>query len=150
MSKSKKVIIAVISVLLGIFLGWNIVWAVHYFNLRSYAENIPSDGDGGYVANDNEENSYSVKLPEYLQFNGNLALVDNDFNSLIIWVSPFDNKSYGVQICIDAPDCYDMLLDENGKLLEEGNLDDAQDVYNANKETIDKLYENANDFWKLN
>ena len=148
MSKKKKIII-VISVILAIILTWNIVWAVHYFNLKSYAENIPSDGDGGYVTNDIEENSYSVKLPDYLQFNGNLALVDKDFNALIIWVSLFDVKSYGVQICIGDFNTYDMLLDENGQLLKEGNLDDAQEMYDANKDIVDKLYEDANNFWVL-
>lgn len=147
MSKRKKIIIAVISVVLAIFLAWNIVWVVHYFNLKSYTKDIPSDGDGGYVTNDDEENSYSVKLPDYLQFNGNIALVDKDFNSLIIWVSPFDEKTYGVQLGWD--DAYEMLLDENGQLLSEGNFDDAQEVYNANKQTIDKLYKYANDFWRL-
>ncbi len=152
MIKNKKIIVA-IGIVLTIFLTWNIVWFVHYFNLKGYTKNIPRD-DGVYVTSDAEENSYSVKLPNYLQFNGNLALVDSNSHSLIIWVSLTDSKTYGVQICrkelkSDNFTFYSMLLDEDGQLLAEGNLDDAQEVYNANKEIIDKLYENANDFWVL-
>lgn len=39
-----------------------------------------------------------------------------------------------------------MRLDENEQLLAECNLVDALEVYNFNKEIIDKLFENANEF----
>lgn len=148
MIKEKKTKI-IICVMLTVFLAWNFIWAMHYFNLKSYTENIPSDGDGGYVTSDTEENSYSVKVPNYLRFNGNLAVIDENSNSLIIWVSLFDVKTYGVQIYIEGFQTYDMLLDENGQLLEMGNLEDAPEMYNANKEIIDKLYAYANNFWEL-
>ncbi len=145
----KKKIIFVVCIILAAILIWNIAWTVHYFNLKGYAENIPSDGDGGYVTNDSHGNSYSVKLPDYLHFNGNLALVDTEFNSLIIWVSMFDTKTYGVRISTDGFRAYEMLLDENAQLLKEGNLANAADVYDVNEETIIKLYETANNFWEL-
>lgn len=58
-------------------------------------------------------------------------------------------KTYGVQIYIEGFQTYDMLLDEISQLLEMGNLEDAPEMYNANKEIIDELYAYANNFWEL-
>lgn len=84
----------------------------------------------------------------YLRFISNMALIDKDDNVLIVWTPFIGEKSYGVQICLDHKEIYEMLLDKDGNLIPDKNLSDASDVYNAHIDVIKQLYKDASEFWK--
>ncbi|WP_303826432.1 hypothetical protein [Ruminococcus flavefaciens] len=144
----KRVLIIIVGIVIAVFGIWNAVWFWYYHSVKKYVVNIPDDGFGTYVINDAAENSYSFKFPNYLQFMSNMALIDKDDNALIVWTPFIGEKSYGVQICLEHREMYEMLLDKDGNLIPEKNLSDAPEVYNANIDVIKQLYKDASDFWK--
>lgn len=144
----KKTIIIGLSIILGIFAIWNILWLVHFNNYKGFIKNIKDDGSGVYVVGDEDENSYSVKMPNYLMFNGNLAVIDKDNHALIVWVSLFGKETYGTRM-VRENETYEMILDKDMQLTGDGNRSDAQDVLTEYKSEIAQLYNNAFKFWDL-
>lgn len=146
MIKKKVVIITVIVVLL--FGSLNAVWFGYRNSLEKYVKNIPNDGTGVYVTNDEAENSFSFKFPNYLRFTSNMALIDKNNNALIIWTPFMREKSYGVRLLLDHQEVYELILDKNGNLIPEKNLNGASEIYQEKKDIITNLYNDAKSFWK--
>lgn len=148
MSKKKRnfVIIGIVALIIA-FGILNAVWFTYSKGLEKYVKNIPDDGFGVYVVNDDADNSYSYKFPHYLEFVGNMALMDKDLNTLIVWTPLIGPKKYGVQLILEHDEVYEMLLDKDGNLIADQNLNDAQDVYDEHREIIQQLYHDASEFW---
>lgn len=144
----KKAILIGIATVVSVFSIWNILWLIHYNNFKDYIKNIKDDGNGVYAISDEKENSYSVKMPDYLMFNGNLAIIDKENHALIIWLSLSENKTYGAQISRNN-EKYEMLLDEKMQLTGDTNLSNAQEVLDEYKSEITQLYNAAFEFWNL-
>ena len=81
--KKKKIIKYALLTLTGIFLIWNIIWAVNYYNYYKFSsgyEKTPIN----YVKS-GKDYTYTVACPTYLSLTGNFALTNNDNLSIIIW-----------------------------------------------------------------
>ena len=145
--KKKNLVIIGVAVLVLVFGILNVVWFAYSRSLKKYVKNIPEDGFGVYVTNDDAENSYSYRFPHYLQFIGNMALMDKDDNTLIIWTPMVGAKTYGVQLILEHNEIYEMFLDKDGNLIPDVNFHDAQGVYDEHRDIIQQLYRDAHEFW---
>lgn len=95
-----------IGIIVGaIFLIINLVWGLNYLSYSKYMMHSPDEPAffekrTSYASEDNDF-YYTVKKPDYLSPNGNLASVSADGNiSIIVWPSYFCNKidSYGITL----------------------------------------------------
>jgi hypothetical protein len=96
---------------------------------------------------DEEKYQYSVSLPKYLTWNGNLAISEENVKyALIIWFTPFGKKSET-----------GIILNDVGGAIGQIELKDSvtamknedQTIVDSNKELIQQLYGKANIVWDL-
>lgn len=134
----------IIIVLFGLL---NITWMAHsYYIYFPFTQNVPKHESGIYVYYDAENNySYNVKFPDYLSFDGNLGVADNEGSNLIIWPS-FLGKNYTYEVRIDVKGHeYSMYLDQNMKLIDGDN--ELKKIYDDNKGLIKELCDRAYSKW---
>lgn len=139
----------IIIVLLSAFLVYNLVWYFGeykvYIDLQKEFPEIEDSGVKIYVDEDNFQ--YSVSTPDYLLWNGNLAIAEENVQyALIIWLQPFKHESkqgilfngykgLNTQIMIKSQDKAEDLTD--------------QSIILENQDLISKLFEKANYVWGL-
>ena len=126
---------------IGIFLLINIIWGIYHISIFGKYEAITVDEavpDAKISLKDNL--TFSVSKTRYLDFGGNLGIVDAESQCyLIIWPTMFNGNTYGFMMS-DKSQTYYFIIDEDGNLL---NSDDftaeEQLIYNENKESAQHL-----------
>lgn len=155
MKKYKLVKIATIMVV-AVFLAINILWGANYISYNKYL--IHSHDDSSPFAlrtsHSSEENgfTYSIKKPDYLVLNGNLAGSTANGNiSIIIWPAFCCTKidSYGIQLYDEVEKHgYMFYVDDemNFHSLNYARLDpetatSAESMLNSMKDQVNELYQ---------
>lgn len=123
-------------ILVSVILVLNITWGIYHQILFGKYENITFDDTvPGAKISYKDNLTFSVSKTKYLDFGGNLGIVDAENERyLIIWPSLSNGYSYGF-MASDNEQSYNFLIDSNGNLL---NKDDfpqsAQLFYEDNKD----------------
>ena len=113
-----------------------------------FTKEVPKHESGLYVLHDEKTNYiFNVKTPEFPTLIGNLGVSDNEGSGLIIWPGFFGkNYEYGARIK-DGDTTYQIKLDKDMNLIDSD--ENLKEVYNRNKELIDKMFESAEKVWKM-
>lgn len=140
--KKKKIFTGIFVLLVGLFCAYNIFWfASTRYKYKDYLEAVP-ESYGAHIQYDEKDHlTYNVKMPDYLQFTGNLGVSDEKGVSLLIWPSLFGNKfTYGVRIQDDS-DVYEIYINQKLESIT-GNQEDKVIVEKYNSD-IKELYDKA-------
>lgn len=162
MTIKKKIVAGVIIM----FIILNILWGVNYLLLyRPFYEKINNTGDLQYF----EHNNYTFGISDYqyLSFDFNLSISENrylnsDMNDasdvtadLIIWISPFSEKEYGVTFFAahltendEGYNSFDVMIDSDGNPLDVLTPQE-QEVFDQFSGKIELLFEEYNEIWGL-
>ena len=139
----------ILLIVLVLFIAYNFIWYFGIYKVYSgYEKDFPVIEDSGvkiYV--DNDEYQYSVNKPSYLLWDGNLAVAEKDIkHGLIIWLD-FGGKRgcEGVILTNNSGEMKQIELIKRDKAKNEVD----QDIVDENRDTIDLLYEKAEDIWNL-
>lgn len=144
----------VVAVVAGLFLIWNILWAVNfysYYKLTSGYEKSPVS----YIKS-GEDYTYTVACPAYLSTTGNYALTNNDNLSIIIWPGFMGGAfEYGIGIYDEIlGSTYRFYVDKNLEYLpiEDNKYSEAeaktlQILLEKYRENLDKMYQLAKAEW---
>lgn len=150
MTKKKIIFISssAAGILVLLFAIYNLVWYFCSYNVyKSYVKDIPEVGDSGkYVYEDEEDYHYSVKLPAYLCFDGNLSVSEEEIDhALIIWIESGGKKiKAGVILTVDG-EWVQIELKDSVTAEEQ----EYQYLIDENTEKINTLFEKANKKWNL-
>ncbi len=141
----KKVAIMVVAV----FALWNTVWFGYcYFKYSPYTEKVPMNEEFDTYFKQEDGFSYSVKKPDYLRFEGNLAISDyEDTTSLIIWPLVTGGYEYGFMLHEDNQQ-YEFYVDEELKPIDSSD-DFAIQKINQYKPELEALLDKADQMWSL-
>jgi hypothetical protein len=160
----KKLIIALIAIIVLGFGAINILWYCHYSDYMDYRNALSKEVVGGETIYTLSKNGYkySIKCPDYLDFGGNMAIVDHNVESdgaepvLLIWHKLFNKNKYGVILHLngDRNSSYQIYVDKDGNpVFEKNDSDDfrneAESIAQENKETIAGLLSAMNDVWDI-
>lgn len=99
------------------------------------------------IYEDGEDFWYSVFVPGYLRWNGNLAITEPEFQyALIIWMKPF-GSGYSSGIIFNGYNNLNIqiMLKNSFAAMEE----EDQPVVDENDTVISMLFQKANEVWKL-
>lgn len=136
---NKKVILITLILLFGIY---NAVWSMIINNIYSPAMELLK---GKEYITDDENYSYSVSKPYYLQYTGNFAVTDKEGKyALLIWPAVFGKDEYGVLIN-DYEKTSSVYVDRSMNAIDSRE----QYIIDENKAQIEKLFEKANKFWSV-
>lgn len=151
----KKIILFVTGILLLIFTVWNITWFVYVaFKYTPYTELVPKDKYGSHHIVDSDGYNFNVEKPIYLFFTGNLAAVaPGAACTLVIWPEVFGGYEYGLRV-EDESGGYEIIVDSNGNALRldgqsDNEFEQSVAVIEKNRESIQKIFEKANNLWAL-
>ena len=131
LSKTRIIFLILFSVILIV----SITWGIHHHMLFGKYENITFDYSvPGAKISYKDNLTFSVSKTRYLDFGGNLGIVDAENGRyLIVWPSLFNDNTYGFMMT-DTEQTYNFLIDLKGNLL---NKDDfpytVQLIYDNNK-----------------
>lgn len=151
--RKKKFIFAVIAVILLGFAIWNVLWLVHYNRykqLRNKMETENVAGGTSYVVNKNDY-LFSLEMPTYLHFNGNLAAdktvpgSEKSEITMLGWLNIFSDDEYGVILYSDDGSMYQINMDKNGnpifnKDTEQSDIDEMTALVEDNRQIISEVY----------
>lgn len=165
MSKAKKTIIICICVVLGLFLIYNIIWAViNTKRYKPYKEEIGYNEAYQDWSCDKDGYMYCVFPSDYLRFNGNLSIsqettydsqtntyVEETRKKMLIHINLDGSYTFTVNIGFLVPDKteyagYEFILDEKMQPFEEFDPDD-QEFYDEHIEDIKDMYAKAKNMW---
>ena len=93
------------------------------------------------------DSQYSVSVPDYLLWNGNLAIAESDVRyALIIWIKPFHQGiSQGV-LFNDYKDLNTQIMLSSSKKAED---QEDQWIVDENSTILTTIFEKANKVWNL-
>lgn len=161
-SYKKRIIIASIFVVVAGFAILNILWFVHYSHFMDYRSVMTKEEVGGEISYAIRKNGYrySINCPTYLDFGGNLAIVDHNETTdgneavLIIWPKLFKENQYGIILHSkdDFNISYQINIDGAGNPLYSDNdseeyKNDIKSIISENQRTVDGLLEAMRDIW---
>lgn len=142
--KSKKIFISIICILVILNISWFLITSIKY---KKFIDAVPKDEHGVYALY-KDGYSYGVKKPNYLQYTGNLSIVNNETGyNLIIWPLLLGEYEYGL-IIVDNEMGYEIYVDENMKLIDNDNLFYSQ-LIEENQVAIEEIFSKANEMWNL-
>lgn len=144
----KKKIFVGIGILVLLFILYNIIWYFESFkNYYNYRKEIPEvENSGKHIYVDEDKYQYSVKLPDYLCWNGNLAVSDENVDhALIIWLKAWGNQTEEGVILTSKSGQEQIELVNSKKAVDSRN----QNVVDENISKINTLFEKANERWGL-
>lgn len=148
MKKKKTIKVLIIIIIIGIVinLGWLGIVKLKY---DGYKEPLKfSDKMKVYYNVDDDEYTYSLRMPNYMSFTGNLSVSKIDDDSIIIWPKIDGSMKIGV-ILIEDKSAYEVYIDNDLNVV--GDYDkEVIDVVLKHKDNIKKLYDKANEMWDLN
>lgn len=145
-SKNAKLIILVLLVLFCIYnLFWYFGEYKIYNDLQKDFPEIESSGVKIYTDTDNIQ--YSVSVPNYLLWNGNLAIAEENVQyALIIWLKPFNQGTKQGIMFNGYNNISTQIMLKNSTTAEDYN---DQALVNENQEVISALFDKANSMWLL-
>lgn len=130
--KTVKIGVAVIA----LFLLYNVFWfASTHIAYNEYIKDLPRNyiGSYGHFATDEDPYNYGVRLPGWLDYEGNLSVNYNDKDiGLFIWPSVFkSDMKYGVRIVGDSDeDSAEIMVNSKGEVSKnEGYRDEEIQMY---------------------
>ena len=150
----EKIAAAAAGLLLTAFAAWNGVWYLHYRQYQAFRDKTEKVTVGGMDLYQTSRDGYlfSVSMPSYLHFNGNLSAdktIPGNTQSeitMIVWLSLFGADEYGV--ILNTPDGLQsqIYLDRQGNpVFEDGDdqnyKDDVQFLVSENQEIIRETYD---------
>lgn len=144
----KKIKITIISVVL-VFIIYNLIWYFGsfkvYHDLQKSFPEIQQSGVKVYV--DDDKFQYSVAVPGYLSWDGNLAVSEEHMKySLLIWLKPFGtNAREGVMLNDEAGISTQIDLKNSTTASRQAD----QKMVHSNEKRIAQLYNKANKVWNL-
>ena len=112
------------------------------------AEDFPEIEESGVkIYTDKDGFQYSVSVPDYLLWNGNLAIAESDVRyALIIWIKPFHQGiSQGV-LFNDYKDLNTQIMLSSSKKAED---QEDQWIVDENSTILTTIFEKANKVWNL-
>lgn len=145
----KKLLVRIMLVLLVLFGCYNLLW--YFGSYRPYNElqnGFPEIAESGVrIYADEDDFQYSVSVPEYLLWNGNLAVTERNIQyALIVWMKPFGSGySQGV-LFNEYNDLRVQVMLKNRSTAEAA---EDQPVVDENSAVISMLFDKANNVWKL-
>lgn len=165
--KSSKIIIALLSIILVVFLCWNIIWfAFIQVRYKPFIDVVGYNDKGICTVVKEDNYRYTVFKPPYLTFRSNLVITENiplndgniDYKcKLFIWPKFFGGYEFGFAITTPKPDSKDgevsfstkgFMLDEKMNPVEPLSEAD-QDFLKENKEYIKMMYDKAYKMWGI-
>lgn len=145
----KKITVYCVITLMILFGCYNLIWYFGaykpYNDLQDSFPEIEESGVKIYADEDNFQ--YSVNVPDYLLWNGNLAITEQDIQyALIIWMEPFKSGfSQGILFNgYNNLNAQIMLKNRNTAEVEED-----QQIVDNNNTVISMLFDKANEVWML-
>jgi len=146
-------------VLVGLFVLWNIAWGINVLAVYlPYRNKIPKSEIPGFRVLTIDGYDCSVKLPDYLSFTGNLAIVNQETQEgLVIWPHIFGDDVFGVRLSpsedmkgIQNVFSYnEIYVDRNGNPTGRLNGPEAEEICGQKQDTIQALFEICKQVWKL-
>ncbi len=143
----RKIILIVLLVLL-VFIAYNVIWYFGCYRIyQNYQSEMPEVADSGvkiYV--DDDGYNYSVKLPAYLSWTGNLAVTEENIDyALIIWPGALGGEAeIGFIVTYESVQ-YQIEMKNRTTAVDSG----YQEIVDENLEVISLLYDKTADFWKM-
>lgn len=136
-------------VLFIIFCCYNVFW--YFESYRPYQEfqkDFPEIEESGVkIYTDKDGFQYSVSAPDYLLWNGNLAIAESDVQyALIIWIKPFRQRSSQGVLFNDYNNLNTQIM-----LSSSSEADDPEDqwIVDENSTILTSMFEKANKVWNL-
>lgn len=164
MKKSKKTAIITISVIVVLFIIFNIFWlAYSQVKFKPFKDSVGYSEERQEWYHREEDVVYSISPPSYLSFNGNLSVtdvikVDENGNlkkdttcDLIIWLKFGGKIEYGFTIGVKQDDNksylnYFFMVDENMNPTKK-LAPDAEEVFESNKHIMEDKFKMAKKKW---
>lgn len=151
--KKKKIAFIIVGVLLLGFAIWNILWYMHYNRYKQLRNKMESEtiaGETSYVIR-KDNYLFSLVMPTYLHFNGNLAADktvpgnENSEISMLGWLSIFSNDEYGIILYSNDGYSYQINMDNSGNPIFENNeeksyIDEITNLVEENSNIISEAY----------
>lgn len=145
----RKIMTRILIAVVLLFGCYNLIWYLGsykpYNDLQKGFPEIEESGLKIYV--DEDDLQYSVSIPDYLLWNGNLAITEPNVQyALIIWRTPFGHGStQGI--------LFNGYQDLNAQIMlassSKAESQEDQPVVDNNSELISTLFEKANKVWHL-
>lgn len=132
----KKKLIKTSVALIFLFVLLNVFWIIHHQLVYGKYEKITHvDSVPNVFVSAKDDLTFSVSKKRYLNFGGNLGIVDAEKKRyLIIWPTLFKGNTYGFMMS-DETQTYNFIIDKCGNLLNgDCFTQEAQIVYEENKE----------------
>lgn len=145
----KKLLVRIMLVLLVLFGCYNLLW--YFGSYRPYNElqnGFPEIAESGVrIYADEDDFQYSVSVPEYLLWNGNLAVTEQNIQyALIVWMKPF-RSGYNQGVLFNEYNNLSVQMMLKNRSTAEAAED--QPVVDENSAVISMLFDKANNVWKL-
>lgn len=145
----RKIITRLLAAVVLLFGCYNLIWYLGsykpYDDLQKDFPEIEESGSKIYV--DEDDLQYSVSVPKYLLWNGNLAISEPNVQyALIIWLDPFGNGTAQGILFNNYHDLNTQIMLKNSN---EAETTEDQSVVDRNRELISTLFEKANEIWHL-
>ena len=145
----KKLIVHVMIAVTILFGCYNLIW---YFGAyKPYDElqnNFPEIEESGVkIYADKDDFQYSVSVPDYLLWNGNLAITEQDIQyALIIWMKPF-RSGFSQGVLFNGYNNLNVqIMLKNSSTVES---EEDQPIVDENDTVISMLFNKANQVWML-
>lgn len=164
-SHKKVIIISIICVIVAAFAALNVLWYLHYSDFMDYRSVMKTEDVGGEISYVLRQNGYkySIKVPSYLDFGGNLAIVEqNDTDdsgskpTLLIWPKLFKEDKFGIMLRSkdEYNTTYQIYVDKSGNPIftdddSEEYKEEIQQILLDNKTSVDGLIKAMNDVWNI-
>lgn len=144
--KAKRILI----ILCLVFLVYNLLWltvvgAIYAPLITGMKEVHPLRT---YAIDELEGYTYNVKIPDYLQFVGNLGVQPSCGGecALIIWPGILGETRYGVLIPVGGGGLQGVRVNANGQPLP-GAEEEKRLLIEQNRDAIDELFRRAREVW---
>ena len=145
----KKKIKYIVIVLVILFCCYYLFWYFgSYKPYNEFQKDFPEIEESGVkIYTDKDGFQYSVSVPDYLLWNGNLAIAESDVRyALIIWIKPFHQGiSQGV-LFNDYKDLNTQIMLSSSKKAED---QEDQWIVDENSTILTTIFEKANKVWNL-
>lgn len=131
----KRLIKISIIILVSAFVLLNAVWGIHHNLLFGKYEKITvSEAVTNANVSAKDGLTFSVSKAKYLNFGGNLGIVDAENKKyLIVWPTLFNGNTYGFMMSDDTQ-TYNFIIDSQGNLLNDNKFPKAAQIaYEDNK-----------------
>lgn len=132
-----------------IFCCYNVFWYFEsYRPYKKFQKDFPEIEESGVkIYTDKDGFQYSVSAPDYLLWNGNLAIAESDVQyALIIWIKPFRQGSSQGVLFNDYNNLNTQIMLSSSSKAE---APEDQWIVDENSTILTSMFEKANKVWNL-